>query len=169
MHIRLILMVVAAVAVFAGCAPARPVAVSPAPAPIPRRVEPVREAVRPAPRPEQPKAEYRPAPEAEGISVIEVFAEPDRVRGGEDVELIVRYEIDTRRGRQTDVVETFEVRLDGALASMPTVTRSVGPGRYESRVRLVIPQNAPIGWYDVAAYIATDEGEDVGETEFRVR
>ena len=67
-----------------------------------------------------------------------------------------------------DVTETREVRLDGELEGKPQVTVRRRGGTYDSKVPLVIPQDAPRGKYVVTTTIQSGQSSDTRETSFYV-
>jgi len=165
MHTRHAVTLVFILAIIAGCAPAETVVVPPYEEPPP---PPRAEAVRPAPAPAPPRAEYGYAQETAGVTVVSVTAEPSVVRAGDSLEIVLDYLVYSSGNRAADVMETLEVRYGGVLVSMPTYKWNVRPGRHEARVNMTVPPGAESGTYDVTALVSTEDGDDVGEGYFRV-
>ncbi len=95
-------------------------------------------------------------------------ATPDRVYPGDTVNLNATYTVLGPQGTEMDVTETREVRLNGELQGKPQVTVRRRGGTYESKVPLILPQDAPRGTYIVTTTIQSGQSSDTRETRFSV-
>lgn len=102
------------------------------------------------------------------VRIESVSASPSRARAGDKVELVTTYTVLGPQGSTMDVTETREVRLRGELQGKPSITVQRQGGTYESRVPLILPNDAPRGEYVVATTVQSGGSSDTRENKFTV-
>ncbi|MBI5190186.1 MAG: hypothetical protein HZA22_05885 [Nitrospirae bacterium] len=95
-------------------------------------------------------------------------ASPGKVRRGDTVDLMATYTVLGPQGKTMDVTETREVRRNGELQGKPQITVQRQGGTYESKVPLILPNDAPRGTYVVATTVQSGGSSDTRETTFEV-
>jgi len=120
---------------------------------------------------EQAKQQYNydySQSQANLVRIESASAAPARVYPGDTVNLVATYTVLGPQGAEMDVTEIREVRLKGELQGKPQVTVKRRGGTYESKVPLILPQDAPRGSYVVTTTIQSGQSSDTREARFSV-
>jgi hypothetical protein len=104
------------------------------------------------------------------VAIDNVYASPQMVRRGQQVNLGMSYTILTPGNVPTSVTLVREVRLGGTMVGQPyqtTVTNS--NGTYSDNVAYALPGNATPGSYTVVSRVLSSSGSDQKEAYFTVQ
>jgi len=104
------------------------------------------------------------------IAGVTVEASPDRVRHGESVELILRYDVLGPSDDPVEVSQSWTLLLDGQpLPTYPTERRIArSRGSHEAALQQVIPSNAPAGLYKLKGEVCVLEDCSTRTTTFEI-
>ena len=103
------------------------------------------------------------------LSVEKAEATPQKVHGGDVVDLLITYAVLTPTPDSTvNITERREITHNGQPVGNPEVRVDRTGGTYTSTVPLRLPEDADKGLYDVRITIETASAKDTRETSFEV-